>query len=116
MGPYARLGVGFVLVAMLIGFYTYSVFSQTSSANEGMGVDNAELQKAQAVLAKHEAMLMNVPGVVGVGVGLTEAGNHAAIHVYVNVQATGGTLPPALPTRLDSVPIRVFETDEIRAR
>jgi len=116
MEPYARLGVGFVLVAMLIGFCIDSVFSQTSSAKEAMEVDNAELQKAQAVLAKHEAMLMNVPGVVGVGVGLTEAGNHAAIHVYVNVRATGGTLPPALPTRLDSVPIRVFETDEIRAR
>ena len=59
---------------------------------------------------------MNVPGVVGVGIGMTEAGDHAAIHVYLNIQPTGGTIPPAIPKQLDRVPVRVIKTDEMKAR
>lgn len=38
---------------------------------------------AKAARSRNEAMLMKIPGVVGVGVGLTEKGNRAAIHVFV---------------------------------
>jgi hypothetical protein len=116
MKRYAAPWFGLVLVAMVIGFHANSPVSQASNDKRSITVDNAELQKAQAALAKHEAMLMNVPGVVGVGVGLLETGDHAAIHVYLNVQATGGTIPPAIPQQLDSVPVRVIKSDDIRAR
>ena len=116
MWSYVRPWVGILLVVILIAVYADSAFSRASSAKEAVKVDNAEIQKAQATLTQHEDMLMNVPGVVGVGVGMTEAGDHAAIHVYVNVRATGGTIPPAIPKRLDSVPVRVIKSDEMRAR
>jgi hypothetical protein len=101
---------------MLIGFCADSAFSQAFSAKRATKMDDAEIQKAQAALAKHEDTLMNVPGVVGVGIGMTETGTDAAIHVYLNVQATGGTMPAAIPKQLDSVPVRVITTDTMRAR
>jgi hypothetical protein len=116
MKPYARPWLGLALIAMLLGFYADLAFSEASSAKRLITVDNTELQQAQAALAKHEAMLMNVPGVVGVGIGMGETGDHAAIHVYLNVLETGGTTPPAIPKQLDNVPVRVIKTDEMRAR
>jgi hypothetical protein len=101
---------------MSIGFYADFAFSEASSAKRLITVDNAELQKAQAALAKYDAMLMNIPGVVGVGVGMMETGDHLVIHVYLNVPATGGTVPPAIPTQLDGLPVRVIKSGNIRAR
>jgi hypothetical protein len=100
----------------LMGLYAEVAFAQTSGAIGATKVNNAELQQAQAALAKHEAMLMNLPSVVGVGIGMTEEGNQAAIHLYVNARATGSTLPLDIPTRLDGIPVRVIKTDQIRAR
>jgi hypothetical protein len=100
---------------MVLGFCLDSTFSQVSSARAAK-VDTVELQKAQAALAKHEARLMNTSGVVGVGIGTTADGSYAAIHVYVNVEATGGAIPSALPKQLDGVPVRVIRTDEIKAQ
>jgi len=79
-------------------------------------VNNAELAKAQAALAKHEAMLMKIPGVVGVGLGMTDAGDHVAIHVHLNVQATGDRIPDAIPNQLDHVPVRVIRSGKMKAR
>ena len=112
----AKTAVGLVLVSMLLGLCAASAFSQISSAKGAINMDNAEIQKAQAALAKYEATLMNVPGVVGVGIGMTERGNDAAIHVYLDVQATGGTIPQDIPKHLDNVPVRVIQSDEMRAR
>lgn len=109
------LYIGLVLV-LSIGFHTEAVFSRIDSAQRANSMDTTELQKGQAVLSRHEATLLSVPGVMGVGVGATEEGEHVAIHVYVNVNATGGTIPPAIPQQLDDVPVRVIETDEFRAQ
>jgi hypothetical protein len=68
------------------------------------------------VLAHHAATLLGLPGVVSVGVGLTEAGDKPAIHVYVNTKATGAPGSAPMPTQIHNVPIRLIETDDIRAR
>jgi hypothetical protein len=101
---------------MLLGFCADSISSQAFSARRAIHMDNAELHRAQAALAKHETALMEVPGVVGVGIGMTLTGNDAAIHVYLDVQATDGMVPVAIPEHLDNVPVRVITTDEMRAR
>jgi hypothetical protein len=82
----------------------------------GERVSQAQVRRAQEVLAAHEVSLMEIPGVVGVGVGTTERGDHAAIHVFVNVVATGGRVPEAIPQQLQDVPVRVIHTDAIKAR
>jgi gas vesicle protein len=78
-------------------------------------MDKKRLSRAEEALAKNESKLMSIPGVVGVGVGLTEKGDRPAIHVYFNVKTTGGTIPPSIPKQIDNVPVRVIETDEIKA-
>src|SRR5215475_11858066 len=79
-------------------------------------VEKDALRMAEEVLAANQAKLMSIPGVVGVGMGLTEQGDRPAIHVYVQTQATGGTVPAAIPKQINNVPIRIIETNEIRAQ
>ncbi len=79
-------------------------------------VENDAVRIAEEVLAANQAKLLSMPGVIGIGMGLTEQGDRPAIHVYVQTQATGGTVPAAIPKQINNVPIRIIETDEIRAR
>jgi hypothetical protein len=104
-----------LLVSMGLG--GISVFSQQDSKeNKGSKAAKERFRNAEKVLATHEAKLLSLPGVVGVGMGMTKKGNRPAIHVYVNVKATGGKIPAAIPKQIDKVPVRVIETDEIKAR
>ena len=75
-----------------------------------------EVRRATAVLARHEMQLMKVPGVIGVGIGATEQGDRAAIHVYVNAKAMGEKVPAAFPQQIENIPVKVIHTDDIRAR
>lgn len=81
-----------------------------------MKLNDKQLRTAEKVLGNNEAKLMSIPGVIGVGMGLTETGDRPAVHVYVNVEATGGQIPTAIPGQIDNVPIRIIKTDEIKAR
>lgn len=81
-----------------------------------MKANDEQVRSAEQALANNEAKLMSIPGVVGVGMGLTETGDRPAIHVYVNVAATGGQIPAAIPRQIDNVPVRVIKTDEFKAR
>ena len=102
---------------ILLGLGGVLAFSQQyGREKKGSKLDERQLRTAEKVLASNEAKLMGMPGVVGVGMGLTEKGNRPAIHVYVNTQATGGTIPIAIPKEIDGVPVRIMETDEIKAR
>ena len=102
---------------ILLGLGAVLAFSQQyGREKKGTAVDEGQLTRAEKVLASNEAKLMGVPGVVGVGMGLTEKGDRPAIHVYVNTQATAGTVPSAIPKEIDGVTVRIMETDEIKAR
>ena len=67
--------------------------SHTKERPKCGAVDKRELRRAEEVLARHDTEILSISGVVGVGVGLTKEGNRAAIHVYVNVEETGGNNP-----------------------
>jgi hypothetical protein len=105
-----------------MSYLSFSV-SVVSSQQHGEGdkktslrVDKRQLHVAEKVLATHEADLMSIPGVVGVGIGLTEKGDRPAIHVYVDIGASGGATLPTIPQLIDRVPIRIIETDKIKVR
>ena len=109
-------------VLALMSSLSFSV-SVVSSQQHGKGdqktslrVDKGQLHVAEKVLATHEAELMSIPGVVGVGIGLTEKGERPAIHVYVDVGASGSAILPTIPQQIDRVPIRIIETDELKGR
>jgi hypothetical protein len=109
--------VALFVLLILLGLGVVFVFSQQYGREKrGTKVNQEELRIAEKVLASNEAKLMGIPGVVGVGMGLTERGGEPAIHVYVNTQATGGTIPTAIPKQIDNVPVRTIETDAIKAR
>ena len=86
------------------------------SSSGGERVNQAQARRVQEVLTAHEVHLINIPGVVGVGVEMTKRGDRAAIHVFVDVVTTGGMVPEALPHQLEDVPVRVIQTDAPKAR
>jgi hypothetical protein len=76
--------------------------------------DDAAVAAVTRVKERHEGRLMNIPGVVGVGVGLSDKVlGQPAIEIYVK-EATG-TLRRALPSSLDGVEVKIVETGEILA-
>jgi hypothetical protein len=111
-----QFAVGIMLLISM-GPSGVSVFSdQDGREKRGSKVTKEQFRRAEKVLAAHEARLLSLPGVVGVGIGMTKKGDQPAIHVYLNVKAAGGESPTAIPKQIDKVPVRVIETDEIKAR
>jgi hypothetical protein len=108
------MSAGLFTVVLLVLYHVpvFSLIELTKIANQ---VDESELRKAQTVLAKHETKLMSLSGVVGVGIGMSEAGDHVAIHVFVDMQSSAGMMPSSIPTRLDGVPVRIMNSDQIRS-
>jgi hypothetical protein len=62
------------------------------------------------VKARHEEALLQIPGVVGVGVGLSPDTGEAVIQVY-----TAGPMPQtgqAIPPALEGIRVQVIEAGE----
>lgn len=80
-----------------------------------------QIRYASEVKARHEAELMNRPGVIGVGVGLREhegiATGEVAIVVLVERKRPLDELPPGevLPDAVEGVPVDVVEVGRIDA-
>lgn len=71
---------------------------------------------AEAALAVHAERLLRIPGVVGVGLGLSDDGR-PAVHVYFNPGAAAGRGADAMiPQAIGDVPVKVIETDDFEAR
>ena len=62
---------------------------------------------ALEIKARHEATLLALPGVVGVGVG--RRGGEPVIAVFTST----GEVPAGLPTDLEGVPISVVDVGEL---
>jgi hypothetical protein len=88
--------------------------THAASAKLPAHVSEAAVDAVRRVKERHEGRLLATPGVVGVGVGVSEkAIGQAAIEIYVK-QATE-SLGRALPSSLDNVEAKIVETGEIRA-
>lgn len=81
----------------------------------GPPVSRASEAAATHAKARHERALMAIPGVVGVGVGVSDsAPGQAAVEVYVEHDSP--RLRASIPAHVDNVPVKVVETGEIVAR
>ena len=88
--------------------------SQAASAQLPEQADPAAVDAVTRVKERHEAKLLKIPGVVGVGVGLSDRVlGQPVIEIYVK-QATD-SLRRTLPSSLDGVQVRIVETGEIFA-
>jgi hypothetical protein len=106
------------LIALIVGFSlclnATIVFSQEQVVAEGTTISAAQLLAVQQVQRNNEAQLFSVPGIVGVGIGLTERGDELGLHVYLDVNALGASYA-AIPQQVDAVPVQIMESDELRA-
>ena len=88
--------------------------TQAASAKLPAHVSESAVDAVRRVKERHEGRLLATPGVIGVGVGVSDTiMKQAAIEVYVK-QATE-PLRQALPKSLDGVEAKIVETGEIRA-
>jgi hypothetical protein len=88
--------------------------SQAGNAQLPPQASQAAVDAVRRVKERHEGRLLVIPGVVGVGVGLSDTVlGQAAIEIYV-IQATE-SLKQALPKSLDGVEVKTIETGEIHA-
>lgn len=87
-----------------------------------MNLKEADLKRVRAVLARHEAELLSLPNVIGVGVGMRQVGDQstgeAAIVVLVRRKLAPESLPEGglAPSELEGVPVDVQEIGEISAQ
>lgn len=88
--------------------------SHAASAQLPSFVNPAALDAVRKVKIRHEAKLMSVSGVVGVGIGQSEKlPGQAAIEVYV--KESPSSMRSQLPSSLDGVEVKIVETGEIHA-
>ena len=77
-------------------------------------VNSVAVDAVRKVKENHEAKLLSIPGVVGVGIGHSEKiPGQAAIELYVKESASAPR--SQLPTSLEGVEVKVIETGEIQA-
>jgi len=88
--------------------------SHAASAQLPSSINPAALDAVRKVKIRHEAQLMSIPGVVGVGIGQSEKlPGEAAIEIYVKESASA--MRSQLPSSLDGVEVKIVETGEIHA-
>src|SRR5439155_1438274 len=88
--------------------------SQAANAQLPPQASQAAVDAVRRVKERHEGRLLAIPGVIGVGVGVSEkAIGQAAIEIYVKETTEGRR--QALPQSLDGVETKIVETGEIRA-
>ncbi len=76
--------------------------------------DADPVEHAREVKARHEAALLRIPGVVGVGVGVAADGSGIVIQVYVEERT--GDLEARIPDHLEDVPVEIIETGRVTPR
>src|SRR5882724_4440255 len=88
--------------------------SQAANAQLPPQASQTAVDAVRKVKERHEGRLLAIPGVIGVGVGVSEkAFVQAAIEIYV--KETTEARRQALPQSLDGVEVKTIETGEIRA-
>jgi hypothetical protein len=87
---------------------------QAANAQLPPQASEAAVDAVRRVKERHEGRLLAIPGVIGVGVGVSEkTSRQAAIEIYV--KEAGESLHRVLPKSLDGVEVKIIETGEIRA-
>jgi hypothetical protein len=88
--------------------------SQAANAQLPPQASQTAVDAVRKVKERHEDRLLAIPGVIGVGVGVSEkAIGQAAIEIYV--KETTEARRQTLPQSLDGVEVKTIETGEIRA-
>lgn len=100
------LGVSFAILSL--------VCAQGSAQELGGGVVSMErVEELKEIQARHEDGIMDIPGVVGIGIGLTEDGADLAFIVYV--EKVTSSVKVKVPSHVEGVPVRMIESGIFKA-
>jgi hypothetical protein len=89
-----------------------------AEAENTLTLMDTRVMAVKAIQARHEARLMAIPGVVGVGVGFARpdsGSKELALVVLVTKGSRAETSSSAIPSRLDGIAVRREVSSEIRA-
>jgi len=102
---------------MILGVSLFMVslaYTQENIQKIGEGVvDTQRVEELKAVQARHEDGVMNIPGVVGIGIGLTDDGKDLAFIVYV--ERLTSAMKANVPDSIENVPVRLIESGVFKA-
>ena len=71
-------------------------------------VDQARVELIKGIQERNEQKVMNIPGVVGIGIGLTEDGKELCFIVYL--EKVTASARATVPVRIEGVPVRIVES------
>jgi len=74
---------------------------------------NPKSSSIEKVMSKHEAAIMAIPGVTGIGIGIGDQQSGLVIKVYVERKTP--ELEMRIPKELEGYPVKTEETGEFRA-
>jgi hypothetical protein len=95
------LGVSLIMVS--------SLSAQESAQKLGEAVvDMNRVEELKGIQATNEDIVMDIPGVVGIGIGLTEDGKDMAFIVYV--EKLTPSVKSQVPGSIEGVPVRLIES------
>jgi hypothetical protein len=81
--------------------------------NERGVIDFDRLEDLKDIQARNEHTLFGIPGIVGIGIGLTEDSKDLAFIVYVEKNSMNAVT--LVPRKIEDVPVRVIESGMFRA-
>lgn len=94
------------------GFEGISTLAELQQKAASMPVD-ARIRQLKQVQKRHEARLLSVPGVRGVGIGMDEARRDAVLVVFV--EKLTDRLKNTIPSKLEGARVRLIESGVIVA-
>ena len=78
-----------------------------------MVADLSSVEALKGIQSANEEAIFNVPGVVGIGIGLMEDGESLGFVVYLKKLTT--EVRAQVPTNLEGVPVRLIESGVFKA-
>jgi hypothetical protein len=103
-----------VILSILLTLGTCLLFGSSLPAQaSGGAVDQERLTEVRAVQLRHQNAIMQSPGVVGFGIGLTEDGEEVALIVYL--EKLTPSIRAGMPSSLEGVPVRLIESGRFKA-
>lgn len=98
----AAAGLVSILVALVLQV------SSPARADDASSSLHADLERLAKIEARHRAELFRLPGVVGVGVGLSSQDERRGV-IIVNVTAATPELRAQITSKLEGAPVEIVE-------
>ncbi len=88
----------------------------SSLNSRDLTVSNPRLVAAESIRARHEEELLNIPGAIGVGIGLAKPGSQElGLVVFVQRGMFSATSAASMPSKIEGLPVRRIITGPFKS-